>query len=116
MATRKRVETKLKEMIARLEGSGEDVHANLARALPDERTVAIEVTDLDCTYWSRLSGGRMSPLRPGAPDDANITLRASSDDLVAMIDGELGLLKSYLSGRVRIDASFSDLLALRKMA
>lgn len=117
MATRKQIESKLKEMIARLEGSGEDVHANLAKALPDDRMIQIDVTDLDLSYWSELSGGRMSALAPGeAPDGADIKLRASSDDLVAMIDGELGLLKSYLSGRVRIEASLSDLLALRKMA
>ena len=52
----------------------------------------------------------------GEAQDPNIRMRASSDDLVAMVNGELGLMKSYLSGRVRIEASLSDLLALRKLA
>ena len=58
----------------------------------------------------------MTELREGTAEDVDIKMRASSDDLIAMIDGELGLLKSYLSGRIRIEASLSDLLALRKLA
>ena len=116
MATKKQVETKLREMVERLEGSGDEVHANLAKALPDPRTIQIDVTDLETSYWTELADGRMSKLKPGPAEDVDIKLRASSDDLVAMVNGELGLLKSYLSGRIRIDASLSDLLALRKMA
>jgi predicted lipid carrier protein YhbT len=116
VATKKEVETKLREMISRLEQSGDEVHENLARALPDPRTIQIDVTDLDISYWTELAGGRMGKLKPGPAEDVDIKLRASGDDLVAMVNGELGLLKSYLSGRIRIDASFSDLLALRKMA
>ncbi|MFN2545571.1 MAG: SCP2 sterol-binding domain-containing protein [Actinomycetota bacterium] len=116
MATKKEVEAKLREMVRRLAGSGEDVQANLARALPDPRMIQIDVTDLDASYWTQLADGRMSTMKPGAAPEVDIRLRASSDDLVAMVDGELGLLKSYLSGRIRIDASLSDLLALRKMA
>jgi len=58
----------------------------------------------------------MGKLRQGEAKEPNIRMRASSDDLVAMVNGELGLMKSYLSGRVRIEASLSDLLALRKLA
>jgi predicted lipid carrier protein YhbT len=116
VATKRQVETKLRELIRRLEGAGDGVHANLAKALPEARTIRIDVTDLDTTYWTQLSEGRMGPLHQGEPDHADIRMRASSDDLVAMVDGEVGLMKSYLSGRVRIDASFSDILALRRLA
>jgi hypothetical protein len=116
VATKKTVESKLREMIARLKGSGEETQVNLARALPHPRAIQIDVTDLDLSYWTELSGGQMGPLKSGPAPDVDIKLRASSDDLVAMVDGQLGLLKSYLSGRIRIDASLSDLMALRKMA
>ena len=116
MATKKQVETKLREMISRLDESGDDVRADLAKALPDPRMIQIDVTDLEASYWTELADGRMSKLKPGEAEDVDIKLRASSDDLVAMIDGELGLVKSYLTGRIRIEGSLSDLLALRKMA
>jgi hypothetical protein len=116
VATKKDVESKLREMIERLGGAGGDVHENLAQALPHPKTIQIDVTDLDTSYWTKLAGGRLGTLRKGEAEDPDIKLRASGDDLLAMIDGELGLLKSYLSGRVRIEASLSDLLALRKLA
>jgi len=113
---KKQVEAKLQEMMGRLDGAPADARANLAKALPDPRTIQIDVTDLDTSYWTQLVGGRMTELREGTAEDVDIKMRASSDDLIAMIDGELGLLKSYLSGRIRIEASLSDLLALRKLA
>ena len=116
MATKRQVETKLREMASRLEGAGDDVRANLARALPDPRTIRIDITDLDLSYWTKLEDGQMGKLREGEPERADIKMRAKSDDIVAMVNGELGLMKSYLSGKVRIEASLHDLLALRKLA
>jgi len=116
VATKRDVEAKLRQMIARLGEAGDDVHDNLAKVLPEGRIVQIEVSDLDSSYWTKLAAGRLGTLHKGDAEETDIKLRASSDDLVAMIDGELGLLKSYLSGRVRIEASLSDLLALRRLA
>jgi predicted lipid carrier protein YhbT len=116
VASKKQVEAKLREMISRLDASGDDVRADLSKALPDPRMIQIDVTDLQTSYWTELADGRMKPLKAGEASEIDIKLRASSDDLVAMVDGELGLLKSYLSGRIRVEGSLSDLLALRKMA
>jgi hypothetical protein len=116
MATKKQVETKLRQMISRLGSADDEVRRNLASALPGPKIVQIEVPDLDALYWTELAGGKLGTLRTGRPDGVDIKLRASSDDLVAMVNGELGLMKSYLTGRVRIEASLSDLLALRKLA
>ena len=115
MATRQQVDAKLREMITRLGEAGDEVQDNLARNLPDRRIVQIDVSDLGTSYWTELAEGRLGALHKGEPSEANIKLRASSDDLIAMVDGQMGLLKSYLSGRVRIEASISDLLALRKL-
>ncbi|HMC36975.1 MAG TPA: SCP2 sterol-binding domain-containing protein [Actinomycetota bacterium] len=116
MATKTQVESKLREMIGRLAGADAGIQNNLAKALPDGRVIQIDVTDLDACYWTGLSEGRMGKLQRGEASDPDIRMRTSSDDLVAMVDGELGLVKSYLSGRIRIEASLSDLLALRKLA
>jgi hypothetical protein len=40
---------------------------------------------------------------------------AASDDLVDMIDGNKSLFSSYLSGHIKIQASLSDLLSMRKL-
>jgi putative sterol carrier protein len=116
MATIKQVKTRLQKMIDRLDGADEQAHENLARALPGRKTIQIDVTDLESSFWTELADGYMGELREGEAPKVDIRMRAKSDDLVAMIDGEIGLMSSFLSGRVRVDAPLSDLLALRKLA
>ena len=115
MATATEVETKLEELIGRLAGD-EGAAGELGRSLPDRRVLSVHVTDLEADWWTTLDGGRMGRLRRGPPDDADIRVRVRSDDLVSLIDGRRSLFSAYLAGRVRIEASFSDLLKLRRMA
>jgi predicted lipid carrier protein YhbT len=110
LASTEEVERKLEELIARLGSERE-----LGRSLPDRRALALHVVDLDADWWTEVEEGLPGPLRRGAPEDPDITITADSDDLVALIDGEGSLFSAYLSGRVRIEASFSDLLHLRRL-
>jgi putative sterol carrier protein len=114
MASRTEVEQRLSELIARLNTSDEGARS-LADTLPERRTLAVHVTDLDAHYWTVLESGRMGPLEEGPSDEAEIRIRAPADVLVDLIDGRGSLFSAYLSGRVRIDASMSDLLRLRKL-
>jgi predicted lipid carrier protein YhbT len=115
VATTTEVESKLEELIARLSDDA-DAAGELGRSLPDRRVLSVRVTDLDAEWWTELAGGRMGDLRRGSPDHADITIRAGSDDLVSLIDGRGSLFSAYLAGRIRVEASFSDLLRLRKLA
>ncbi len=115
VATKRQVETKLRQLIGRLHGADEGVEA-LAKALPEAKVIEVVVPDLDQTYWTKLEHGRMGPLHPGAPDRADIRLEAGSDVLVEIVDGERSLFSSYVAGRVKVEASFADLLRLRKLA
>ena len=116
MATRRQVEGKLRELIRRLDDADSDVTGSLAENLPESRIVEVSIPDLECTYWTELVGGRMGPLHSGAPPQAEIRVRVSSDHLVELVDGRRSLFSSYLSGQVRIDASFGDMLRLRRLA
>jgi hypothetical protein len=112
--SRDQVEEKLRELIARLDASENGARA-LGESLPDSRVLALHVSDLGTDYWTELAGGRMGELHDGARDDADIRITAASDDLVGVIDGRGSLFSAYVAGRVRIDASFGDLLRLRKL-
>jgi predicted lipid carrier protein YhbT len=116
VATKREVERKLRELIGRLESADSDVQRSLAGALPDSRIIHVRVPDLDVSYWTELSGGRMGALRRGEPPDPEIRVLVDSDDLIALVDGRRSLFSAYLAGVVKIDASFSDLLRLRKLA
>ncbi len=115
MASAKQVEEELQTLVDRLASADPRVHAELHRTLGGSRIVVIDVPDLRATYWSELAGGVMGPVQHGEPTRADIRITADSDDLIAMIDGTKPLFSSYLAGHVKVQASVSDLLALRKL-
>jgi predicted lipid carrier protein YhbT len=114
LASKEEVERHLRDLIARLVRS-DDGASELKRALPERRVLALRVSDLGTDYWTELEGGRLGVLREGSPPDRDILMTASSDDLVDLVEGKGSLFSAYLSGRIRIDASVSDLLRLRKL-
>jgi len=116
VATKPQVERKLRELMKRLEESNSQVRSSLAGALPESRVIEVSVSDLGVSYWTELAGGTMGRLHEGVPRHHEIRIRVSSDDLVELVDGRRSLFSAYLSGLVKIDASFSDLLRLRKLA
>lgn len=115
MATRRTVEAKLRELIARLDGA-EQAQGSLARGLPDSRTLAVRILDLDAEYWTVMAEGRMDTLHRGSPERADITIRVGSDDLVDLVDGRRSMLSSMVSGQIKVEASLADLLRLRRLA
>lgn len=116
MATKRQVETKLRQLINRLDGADQDVRGSLAESLPEARIVEVAISDLGTSYWTELAAGRMDGLHEGQPRQAEIRVRLSSDALVELVDGKRSLFSAYLAGQVKIEASFSDLLRLRKLA
>jgi hypothetical protein len=116
VATKRLVEQKLRELIKRLKQADSRVHSSLAESLPEPRIIQIVIPDLEATYWTEMSGGVMGRLHSGPPPSADIRIRCGSDHLVEMVDGKRSLFSSYLAGHLKIDASFTDMLRLRKLA
>ncbi len=115
MATKREVEAKLRELIARL-ADADEAQGKLARTMPEDRVISVRVPDLDADYWTVMHDGRMDRLHRGAPDRADVKIRVDADDLVAIVDGKSSLFSAFVSGQVKIEASVSDLLRLRKLA
>jgi hypothetical protein len=81
-----------------------------------ERTVSCRITDLDVMFTGRLAGGRLSDLSTDqVADPAQIKLTMSSDDLVALVDGDLAIAPAWATGRIKIDASILDMMKLRSL-
>ncbi|WP_283132831.1 hypothetical protein [Rhizohabitans arisaemae] len=82
-----------------------------------ERTVGCRVTDLDVTFTGRIhahgADGMAEHPGGGAPA-TDIRFTIGSDDLVAFADGRLDFGRALLTGRIKVEASFGDLLRLRK--
>ncbi|MER6185327.1 MULTISPECIES: alkyl sulfatase C-terminal domain-containing protein [unclassified Streptomyces] len=102
---------KLSDTMQRTEG---DVRTAAAM----DRSVSCRITDLDTTFVGRMTNGRIvvhDTVQGPPPEKAQIRLTMKSDDLVALVDGELNFAKAWGSGRVKLEAGLRDLLQLRKL-
>jgi predicted lipid carrier protein YhbT len=109
--------------------SVEDCRAALARlatALADnadevrgnvdlDRRIVCRVTDLQVAFRGRLRDGELVEVAEGNDPEAKITLSAASDDLIALVDGELDFATALATRRVSVRANPFDLLKLRKL-
>lgn len=80
-----------------------------------DRTMACRVTDLGIAFRGRLVRGELVDVVEGDDPDAKIALSAASDDLIAMVDGELDFVKALATRRVSVRANPLDLLKLRSL-
>jgi len=92
-----------------------DANAETRGKLDLERTLACRVPDLDAAFHARLTGGRLVDIADGDDPAAKIALRASSDDLIALVSGKLDVTKAIASRQVSVKANPFDLLKLRKL-
>jgi predicted lipid carrier protein YhbT len=80
-----------------------------------DRAMVCRVTDLGVAFRGRLMGGALRDIAEGDDPDAKITLSAASDDLIAMVDGELDFARALATRRVSVSANPFDLLKLRRL-
>jgi len=80
-----------------------------------DRRMVCRVTDLRIAFRGRLRNGELVDVAEGDDPEAHIVLTAASDDLIAMVDGELDFLQALASRRIRVSANPLDLLKLRKL-
>jgi putative sterol carrier protein len=100
----------LHDFAARLEAN-----AQARGGLDLDRTLACRVTDLGTAFHARLTGGRLVDIADGDDPKAKIALTSSSDDLIALVRGELDVTKAIGARRVSVKANPFDLLKLRKL-
>jgi len=92
-----------------------DNAAETSQKLDFDRSLACRVTDLGVAFHGELSGGQIVGLTDGDDPRAKIKLTSSSDDLLALVDGQLNVASAWASGRIKIEAGMMDLLKLRKL-
>lgn len=81
-----------------------------------ERTVSARVPDLSLLFLSRLGPHGADPVTEAEPGSkpAQIRFTAKSDDLVRIAEDPKRFAQAWLTGRLKVEASFLDLLQLRK--
>ena len=81
--------------------------------LPARRAIEARCTDLDVMYHAVWQDGQLGPLFEGPADRADIRILVASDDLDALAAGAVSFRQAYVSRRLRVEASMTDLLRLR---
>jgi hypothetical protein len=92
-----------------------DLEVGNKRTKIPERTVGCTLLDLDVTYVGKLDAGYLVDVRDTRVHQADLRLICVSDDLIAIVDGELKFSHAWSTGRVRLDASMRDLIRLRTL-
>ena len=86
-----------------------------ARGKMIDRSISCHLRDLGVTFGGQLRGGEILDIRQVPAPDGQIKLATTSDDLLALVAGELNFAKAWASGRLKVDASMMDLLKLRSL-
>jgi predicted lipid carrier protein YhbT len=112
VATLEAVEQAVHDLLERLA----EVDPDVRRRYAVERTVACRVRDLDIVFLAAFDDeGAISDVTTAEHGDGQVKLSASSDDLIALIQGRLSVPTAWATGKLRIDASMLDLLKLRSL-
>jgi len=97
--------------------------ARLSEMSPEERdnyfgdrSISVTVPDLGITFVTRLGTGE-DPVREAVPGDppADIRLTAKSDEVLSLAQSPMNIGRSWVAGRVKIEASMKDLFRLRRL-
>ena len=95
------------------------VDPELRRRHAVDRTVSCRVPDLAVVFHVRLTDGSVVDLSCRTAEEdvaqAQVRLAATSDDLVALVAGDLTPPAAWATGRLTVEASVLDLLRLRSL-
>jgi hypothetical protein len=82
-----------------------------------QRDISCRVTDLGVTFMASIGPDGAGPVveANGSEPRAQIRMTAKSDDLIALSADPGTFAKAWLSGRIKIEASLSDVFRLRKL-
>lgn len=110
MATEQECEQALGQLAERL-----TAHNGTARNNGFDRTLTCSLKDLGIVFRGRLKDGHLHDIGRADSRDAQIRLTMSSDDLLALVDGNLHMASAWATGRVKVEAGVRDLLKLRSI-
>jgi len=113
MATADQCRTALESLTGRLSQlDAESRHAHLI-----DRTLSCHVSDLAITFLTRLGPHGADPIieAPDGRGAAQIRFTAKSDDVLAIADDPGSFGRAVLTGKLRVECNFFDLLHLRKL-
>ena len=93
--------------VERTPGVAEELHGV-------ERTIAIRLSDAG-SYAVDLVRGRLTNLRTGAPESADLKISTDEKTFLALVHKDIGPMKALVTRKLSIDGSLEDKLLLRRL-
>ena len=78
------------------------------------RTICICVSDGD-NYSTKLESMRIEDFVKTENTDADLVVTANSEVLTGLINREISPIKAYMSGDLKVNASLTDMLLLKRL-
>lgn len=110
MATLEECEQALHTLAGRLAASDPP-----QREMDFDRRLSCTIRDLGVVFAGRLADGRLVDLARTDDPDAQVRLSMNSDDLIALVAGDLKIASAWATGRLKVDAGVRDLMRLRSI-
>ena len=106
-----------REALQTLTGRLGDMNPEDRASFFSNRSFSAHVTDLGVTFVTRITDTGAEPIKEAGPDEppADIRLTANSDDCVSLAETPANIARMWMAGRVKVQASIRDLLALRRL-
>ena len=79
-----------------------------------ERSICISVSDGE-NYTTNLKDMHLEPFLESDDTDKDLVVTATSDVLLALISKEMSPIKAYMTGELKVKASLTDMLLLKKL-
>jgi hypothetical protein len=108
VASQAECDAALRGLAARLADLPEEVRAKYVV----DRSVSCRVSDLGVTWSARLTDEGLTGITTEDDRRAQVRVSVGSDDLMALVEGRIGVQKAVAMGKIRVQASPFDLLRL----
>ncbi|HEX2022631.1 MAG TPA: SCP2 sterol-binding domain-containing protein [Candidatus Thermoplasmatota archaeon] len=78
------------------------------------RIIQLAVPDAE-SYWFDFRDGKLHEIRQGAHQRPDVVVTTEKGTLLAVFNGEMKAMHAYLTGKVKVKASFSDILFAKSL-
>ena len=78
------------------------------------RVIQLAIPD-DTSYWFHIQDGKLHEIQSGSHPQPDAVVTATKRDLLALFNGEMKAMQAYLTGRVKVKASFHDILFAKSL-